>query len=124
MNHEAVPRDPAEKSGGGATARDPVCGMTVRVDAPLRHEHAGRPYVFCGKGCLERFRGDPDRYLAPEPAPGVKEEPPAGAFTCPMHPEVVRSSPGACPLCGMALEPLVPGAGDAANPELADMTKR
>jgi len=33
---------------------------------------------------------------------------PAGAFTCPMHPEVVQDGPAACPKCGMALEPVVP----------------
>jgi Cu+-exporting ATPase len=46
-------------------------------------------------------------------------------WTCPMHPEVVRSAPGDCPKCGMALEPRVPThAGDEENPELADMTRR
>ncbi len=48
---------------------------------------------------------------------------PTVEYTCPMHPEVVRDEPGSCPSCGMALEPrtVVP---DAANPELADMTRR
>jgi P-type Cu+ transporter len=27
-------------------------------------------------------------------------------YTCPMHPEIRQSEPGACPKCGMALEPL------------------
>src|SRR5438132_1901338 len=27
-------------------------------------------------------------------------------YTCPMHPEVVRSEPGRCPKCGMTLVPL------------------
>jgi len=45
-------------------------------------------------------------------------------FTCPMHPEVVQDGPGACPKCGMALEPRVPDLTDAPNPELADMTRR
>src|SRR5258706_10919127 len=31
----------------------------------------------------------------------------ATRWTCPMHPEIVRDAPGACPLCGMALEPLI-----------------
>ena len=30
----------------------------------------------------------------------------AGKFTCPMHPEVVRSKPGKCPCCGMSLVPV------------------
>jgi Cu+-exporting ATPase len=41
-----------------------------------------------------------------------------------MHPEIVRRAPGACPICGMALEPVTPASADAANPELADMTRR
>src|SRR5947208_16940975 len=41
-----------------------------------------------------------------------------------MHPEVVRSEPGACPLCGMALEPRAPNAAEEASPELVDMSRR
>ena len=41
-----------------------------------------------------------------------------------MHPEVVRDAPGACPECGMALEPAMPSADDAPSPELRDMTRR
>ncbi len=48
----------------------------------------------------------------------------AGEYTCPMHPEVVRSGPGTCPICGMALEPRVPTAGAGPDPELAQMTRR
>ena len=45
-------------------------------------------------------------------------------YTCPMHPEVVRDQPGACPACGMALEPRTVAQEEAPNPELADMTRR
>ena len=45
-------------------------------------------------------------------------------YTCPMHPEIVRDAPGACPICGMALEPRTVSALDAPNPELVDMTRR
>jgi Cu+-exporting ATPase len=44
-------------------------------------------------------------------------------YTCPMHPEIVRDQPGNCPICGMALE-LRDVSVDAANPELANMTRR
>ncbi len=47
-----------------------------------------------------------------------------GPWTCPMHPQIVRNAPGSCPICGMALEPVTPQAGDDSNPELADMTRR
>jgi Cu+-exporting ATPase len=50
---------------------------------------------------------------------------PAGAiYTCPMHPEVRQVGPGSCPICGMALEPLLPTAEVGPDPELADMTRR
>ena len=45
-------------------------------------------------------------------------------YTCPMHPEIVRSGPGSCPICGMALEPRTVTAGDEDNPELRDMSRR
>jgi Cu+-exporting ATPase len=45
-------------------------------------------------------------------------------YTCPMHPEIVRSEPGACPICGMALEPRAVTAATEENPELCDMTRR
>jgi Cu+-exporting ATPase len=41
-----------------------------------------------------------------------------------MHPQIVRAEPGSCPICGMALEPLVPAVEDHANPELRDMARR
>ena len=44
-------------------------------------------------------------------------------YTCPMHPQIVRDGPGACPICGMALEPRTVTV-NAANPELVSMTRR
>ncbi|MDO8502018.1 MAG: copper-translocating P-type ATPase [Gemmatimonadaceae bacterium] len=42
-----------------------------------------------------------------------------------MHPEIVRDAPGACPICGMALEPRSAlTAEEEENPELHDMTRR
>ncbi len=54
----------------------------------------------------------------------MKEAPAGAQWTCPMHPEIVRAGPGACPICGMALEPMVPSAAAEPNPELKDMTRR
>jgi Cu+-exporting ATPase len=45
-------------------------------------------------------------------------------YTCPMHPEIVRDAPGNCPICGMALEPMLPSADDDEIPELRDFTRR
>ena len=96
--------------------RDPVCGMTVDPESPLRHTHAGTLYLFCNPGCLAKFRDDPGRYLDA----GKKEGKTAGTaaaapaasagveHTCPMHPEVRQAGPGSCPKCGMALEPAGP----------------
>ena len=104
-------------------AVDPVCGMTVDpARAAGELEHDGTKYYFCSKGCLAKFAADPKKYVgAPAPSP----QPPASVeYVCPMDPEVVSDRPGACPKCGMALEPRVPAADAAPNPELADMTRR
>ncbi|HEX3709669.1 MAG TPA: heavy metal translocating P-type ATPase [Pseudolabrys sp.] len=105
-----------------ASAADPVCGMKVDSHtAKHRAEHRGETYYFCCAGCKTKFIADPQKYLgarAPEP---VAE---GAIYTCPMHPEIRQAGPGACPICGMALEPEMPDAGTGPNPELADMTRR
>jgi Cu+-exporting ATPase len=52
------------------------------------------------------------------------EVPDGTMYTCPMHPQVRQQSPGNCPICGMALEPLVPSIEDGANPELESFRRR
>jgi len=84
--------------------KDPVCGMTVKPDSPLRHEHAGKVYLFCNPKCQAKFSADPEKYLHSVPAePQVAI--PGAVYICPMDPEVRESRPGSCPICGMALEP-------------------
>jgi YHS domain-containing protein len=83
---------------------DPVCGMTVSPDTKLRHEHAGKTYLFCSPKCQTKFSADPEKYLHPAPAePQVAI--PGAVYICPMDPEVRELKPGPCPICGMALEP-------------------
>jgi Cu+-exporting ATPase len=100
-------------------------------------EHEGKTYFFCCDGCRGLFEAEPAKYSsdasgasaaphhphAPAPARpaglGTKTE-----WTCPMHPEVLRDAPGACPICGMALEPRAVTLEPAESPELADMTRR
>jgi P-type Cu+ transporter len=109
------------------SVRDPVCGMTVDPAASRhRSEHAGHTYHFCSTRCRERFADDPARYLSPASSAAAPAAEEAGdvQWTCPMHPQIVRSEPGSCPICGMALEPITPAAGEAANTELRDMTRR
>ncbi|HEY3908634.1 MAG TPA: heavy metal translocating P-type ATPase [Stellaceae bacterium] len=104
---------------------DPVCGMMVDPTASRhRAEHGGHSYHFCGSRCRERFVADPTRYLIPAAVARLRPAGDGGQWTCPMHPEIVQSGPGSCPICGMALEPMTPVAGEAPNPELRDMTRR
>ncbi len=112
------------------TVKDPVCGMDVDPSkAAGSFEFQGQTYSFCSKGCLEKFRADPARYLGQGPAEMAHEHeteslPSGTLYTCPMHPKILQEGPGSCPKCGMALEPLVPTADDGPNQELIDMTRR
>ena len=102
---------------------DPVCGMTVdpqRRQARTPNTRA-RPIISAATGCRAKFVADPQKYLgAREPEPVVE----GATYTCPMHPEIRQIGPGACPICGMALEPEIATADSGPNPELADMTRR
>ena len=111
---------------GAGLAIDPVCGMSVDPHtAKHKADHGGRPYYFCSAGCRTKFLADPKKYLDPEAAKAAAEPVPEGTiYTCPMHPEIRQVGPGSCPICGMALEPLLAGAETGPNPELIDMTRR
>jgi Cu+-exporting ATPase len=104
---------------------DPVCGMTVDPATARHHaDHGGRLYHFCSGNCRARFLADPGKYVEVN---GPTPEPPAQQgtiHTCPMHPEVRRPGPGSCPICGMALEPVVATVEAGASAELIDMTRR
>src|SRR5436309_254220 len=88
--------------------RDPVCGMTVRAESPHQTTFEGRTYRFCSAGCLAKFIADPHRYLSASDHGARPANDSAAEYTCPMHPEVRQRKPGACPKCGMALEPVHP----------------
>ncbi len=118
--------------------RDPVCGMIVNpATAKHIHAHAGENYYFCCAGCAQKFKADPAKYLTAKPTTHtsglVMLGPPAVAanpaqdhhgvsgranapsakaasitYVCPMCAEVREPRPGACPSCGMALEPELP----------------
>ncbi len=120
-------------SGGeipAATVHDPVCGMDIDPkDAAGIFDHGGQTYHFCSKGCLGKFRSDPGKFLGGASEAGsanhTGEAAPSDAvYTCPMHPQIQQVGPGSCPICGMALEPLVITGEEEATPELADMTRR
>ncbi len=112
----------AEKGSGITT--DPVCGMAVDP-ATTRHiaTHGGEHKYFCSAGCLAKFEADPDLYGAKVEA--VPADAPEGAiWTCPMHPGIQRPGPGSCPICGMALEPVMPSVSDGPSEEYRDMKRR
>ncbi|TKB83514.1 MAG: heavy metal translocating P-type ATPase [Nitrospira sp.] len=118
---------PAAPAAAGAL--DPVCGMTVQPEtAAGSHMHAGKTYYFCAASCLTKFKTDPDYYLLqPDQRPAREVAVPAGAtveYICPMDPEILETKPGACRICGMALEPKIVTMEEGPNPELDDMTRR
>jgi len=111
---------------------DPVCGMQVDPAITPHHaSHAGQEFHFCSARCREKFLSAPESFIAAahaahaaHAAPVAPAQAPAGAiYTCPMHPQIRQDHPGSCPICGMALEPLLPSEEDE-NPELADFTRR
>ncbi|HYI88687.1 MAG TPA: heavy metal translocating P-type ATPase, partial [Beijerinckiaceae bacterium] len=87
-------------------------------------EHNGHPIYFCSAGCRAKFLADPERYLDPTAAASAEPVPEGTIYTCPMHPEIRQVGPGACPLCGMALEPVLVSLEAAPNHELIDFTRR
>jgi Cu+-exporting ATPase len=126
MQHSGMATQPGSREAisappkGPTIARDPVCGMSVNTQAAKhRAEHTGNVYFFCSASCAEKFEAEPGAYLAPTPPlkPGNQEEqlpvsfksaPGTTAYVCPMCPEVREKKSGACPSCGMALEPETP----------------
>src|SRR3979411_2323363 len=108
-------------------ATDPVCGRQVEErTAAGSSVFEGGNYYFCSVGCKKKFDANPGAYVVPPlaggakpsehahshaqsaPAPdSVRAKPavasqvaPGVAYTCPMHPEIVRDAPGHCPICG------------------------
>jgi Cu+-exporting ATPase len=146
-DRRAAPGGPVNQEG---LVGDPVCGMTVDPSRAPSADHGGATYYFCSPGCRDKFIADPEKYLRSElhaqggraaghhaqrtlarhehsasvNGQGPHEAPAGTIWTCPMHPEIRRSGPGSCPICGMALEPLTPTAEEGENAELADMKRR
>lgn len=94
---------------------DPVCGMHVSIDSKHRHTHEGTEFLFCSSSCLSKFQATPGQYLATDASSEIASaghcpdhscKVDTSTYTCPMHPEVQQEGPGACPKCGMALEPM------------------
>ncbi len=108
--------------------KDPVCGMAVTAQSSHVLHHEGTDVFFCSAGCWTKFAADPSKYTGSsvrEAMPEAAAPVPAGTvYTCPMHPEVRQDHPGACPKCGMALEPEMPTLDEGESPELIDFRRR
>ncbi len=126
---------PATDVNPQVKATDPVCGMSVDpARAAARYEYKGDSYNFCCRGCMSKFEADPKKFLTAKsgpPASTTSHAPTSSSkagsrteWVCPMHPEIVRSEPGSCPICGMALEPRIATVEEKENPELRLMTRR
>lgn len=130
---------------------DPVCGMSVdATTAQHTVDHHGEHIAFCSAHCKDKFLADPERYLvssdthdhtahdhtahdhaghdraghAGSAEPPTAREGEVVEYTCPMHPEIRQPGPGACPICGMALEPVMVTADTGPSEEYRDMTRR
>ena len=120
---EMLEGDVGKAAAAGPTAIDPVCGMTVRLKSDARTESYGADtFHFCSEKCQTKFRADPWFYASGRAAGHKKVAPTNVQYTCPMHPEIIRDAPGACPICGMALERMLPS--DEPSEELTDFTRR
>jgi len=122
--------------------KDVVCGMEVEASTKFRTQLHEQEYLFCSDSCLNKFNKNPHTYITEnheahdhsqckddecdvsfqverDNTPKLSN----AKYTCPMHPEIIRDEAGACPKCGMALEPMgVELVED--DSELKDMTKR
>jgi Cu+-exporting ATPase len=112
-HHDARRAPPAD-----ASLVDPVCGMAVSRESPHQARHGDHDYFFCSSRCRDRFMADAAKYIDEHgkrrDAGQLHTAPPVTAtiYTCPMHPQIRKAGPGSCPICGMALEPLIPTAGE------------
>ena len=114
-----------EHEGAAGQVKDPVCGMTVDPHATThRAQYEGKPYYFCSSGCQSKFMAEPAKYVEPAAARKAEPVPEGTIYTCPMHPQIRQVGPGSCPICGMALEPVLATAETGPSHELIDMTRR
>lgn len=145
--HMDMTNSPRDRHGVSSHT-DPVCGGEVREDTPWKAGYQGKTYFFCSRACRDKFTQTPEEILShpPDSGHGMKMEgmdmpmhhhgdmvhsslPPApdspgAVYTCPMHPQIRQDHPGACPICGMTLEPLLPSATVPDHAELDDFRKR
>ena len=127
----------------GTVTKDVVCGMDTSTDSKFHTKIEDALYYFCSESCQNKFNKNPQEYLhvhddenCTSCKPLFKEHRHVheskkektvdndAMYTCPMHPEIQQKGPGACPKCGMALEPMIIKAGEEDTEELDDMSRR
>ena len=117
-------KKPVPESSKPATVKDPVCGMTVHLNAGKpSHQWNGKEFHFCSEKCHEKFVADPYFYASGNNEKKKHVVTKDTTYTCPMHPQIIQDKPGSCPICGMALESMN-GVSDEPNHELIDFTRR
>lgn len=104
--------------------KDVVCGMNVSEGSEFHTSYASTIYYFCSQNCQHKFNNDPKKYISVTQWDKEKSKENDITYTCPMHPEIQQKGPGSCPICGMALEPLIAQHDNIENEELNNMTKR
>jgi Cu+-exporting ATPase len=88
---------------------------------PATDAHAGHAHHTGGTfSNAQRVSGKPCGEAEPDRA----KQPASAEYTCPMHPQIRQPGPGHCPICGMALEPVIATAGILESAELTDFTRR
>ena len=122
--------------------KDLVCGMEVEPSVSLKSIYKNENYYFCSESCYDKFEKNPFNYIETDTAVcSIHDKEHENScdvsfqvernnsvtlgttYTCPMHPEVLQDKPGNCPICGMALEPIMVETVED-NIELDDMTLR
>ncbi len=122
-NFIQIQRKPADTSAEKFI--DPVCGMSVAPETSAgEYKFENETFYFCAKSCLTKFRQNPKSFLEEQEEEKFEAESEGIEYTCPMDPEIVQIGPGSCPICGMALEPMIITLDDKPDPELANMTRR
>ncbi|WP_319004266.1 heavy metal translocating P-type ATPase [Yersinia intermedia] len=130
-----------EKRRAVKTVQDPVCGMAVDPEkSGFSMPFQDKKFFFCSASCELKFKTHPEQYIHTQSASSAQHKDPQphhthtgtpdvghssdAVWTCPMHPEIIRYAPGGCPICGMALEPLIVTADAGPSNEFRDMTRR
>ena len=123
--------------------KDIVCGMDVSSNTPYFSTYHEENYYFCSKSCLDKFETAPQSYITDQDKKDStqcttgcdihlhtashthpSEDKTTAIYTCPMHPEIQQKGPGSCPICGMALEPMVAQVEESEDEELHTMNRR